>query len=131
MFFTKYKYDVFISHAVEDKLPIANELCKHLEESGLRVWYSGFDLQAGDSIEGTIRNDLPKSRYAVVVLSQHYLAKSWTMREFYMLQAQEKAGRKVILPVLYDVTADDLKNDLYMADKFAIPYTKGMDYVIS
>lgn len=131
MLFSKYKFDVFVSHAVEDKLPIANDLCKRLEESGLRVWYSSYDLQAGDSIDTTIRRDLSKSRHAVVILSPHYLVKQWTMREYYMLQAQEKAGRKVILPVLYDITADDLKNDLYMADKFAIPYLKGMDFVIS
>lgn len=128
--FSRYKYDVFISHAVEDKLPIANDLCKHLEKAGLRVWYSGADLQAGDSIHETIRIDLPKSRYAVVILSEHYLSKKWTMKEYYMLQAQEKAGRKVILPVLFDITAADLQDDVYMADKFAIPYAKGMDHVI-
>jgi hypothetical protein len=132
MLFSKYKYDVFISHAVEDKLPIANELCKRLEEAGLKVWYSGFDLLAGDSINDTIHKDLSRSRHAVVIFSQKYLAKNWTMQEYYLLRAQERAGRKVILPVLYDVTVEDMvKKDINMADKFAIPYAKGMDYMIS
>lgn len=128
--FSRYKYDVFISHAVEDKIPIANDICQRLEQAGLRVWYSGFDLRAGDSIHETIHDDLPKSRYAVVILSEHYLSKTWTMKEYYMLQAQEKAGRKVILPVLFDITADALRHDVYMADKFAIPFVKGPDHVI-
>lgn len=132
MRFTKYKYDVFISHAVEDKLPIANELCQRLEEAGLRVWYSGFELRPGDNIEETIRKGLRRCRYAVVIFSQKYLEKNWPMKEYYMSLAQEHEGRKVILPVLFDVTVDDLiRRDINMADKFCIPYSRGLDYVVS
>ena len=54
----KYDYDAFISHAVEDKIPIANELCAKLEAAGLKIWYSGKELGVGDSIEKTIQNGL-------------------------------------------------------------------------
>lgn len=131
MVFSKYTYDVFISHAVEDKIAIANDLCKRLEEAGLRIWYSGKELKVGDSIEASIRTNLSQSKYAVVIFSQHYLSKNWPMKEFYLLLSHEIAQRKVILPVLYEVTVDDLKQkDISMADKFAIPFSKGMDYVV-
>lgn len=131
MLFSKYEHDVFISHAVEDKLIIANELFERLEEAGLNIWYSGKGLRIGDSIESVIRKNLSKSRYAVVIFSQNYLSKNWTMKELYLLLGHEIAQRKVILPILLNVTVDDLKEkDISIADKFAIPIEKGVDYIV-
>lgn len=126
----KYEYDAFISHAVEDKIPIANDLCAKLEAAGLKIWYSGKELGVGDSIDKTIQNGLNRSRYGIVIFSPTYLAKNWTIREFYTLLAKEIEEHKVILPVLYNITLDDLKNkDLLMADRFAVNADKGMDFV--
>lgn len=127
----KYDYDAFISHAVEDKIPIANELCAKLERAGLRIWYSGKELGVGDSIEKTIGNGLHRSRYGIVILSPTYLSKNWTIREFYTLLAKEIEEHKVILPVLYNITLDDLKKkDLLMADRFAVNADLGIDHVV-
>ncbi len=127
----KYDYDAFISHAVEDKIPIANELCARLEQAGLRIWYSGKELGVGDSIEKTIENGLHRSRYGIVILSPTYLAKNWTIREFYTLLAKEIEEHKVILPVLYNITPDELKSrDLLMADRFAVNADRGLDHVV-
>ena len=127
----KYEYDAFISHAVEDKIPIANELCAKLERAGLKIWYSGKELGVGDSIEKTIERGLNRSRYGIVIFSPTYLAKNWTIREFYTLLAKEIEEQKVILPVLYNITLDELKNkDLVMADRFAVNSEKGIDFVV-
>jgi hypothetical protein len=128
----KYKYDVFISHAVEDKLPIANDLCARLEKAGLKVWYSGSELNAGDSITRTVREGLDKSRFGIVILSKNYIAKNWPLREFYHLLARESDGVKVILPVLHNITPAELAvEDLTMADLFAINADKGIDQVVT
>lgn len=127
----KYEYDAFISHAVEDKIPIANELCAKLERAGLKIWYSGKELGIGDSIEKTIEKGLHRSRYGIVIFSPTYLAKNWTIREFYTLLAKEIEEQKVILPVLYNISLDDLKNkDLLMADRFAVNADRGIDFVV-
>lgn len=127
----KYEYDAFISHAVEDKIPIANELCAKLEQAGLKIWYSGKELGVGDSIEKTIEKGLNRSRYGIVIFSPTYLAKNWTIREFYTLLAKEIKEQKVILPVLYNITLDELKNkDLLMADRFAVNSDRGIDFVV-
>lgn len=126
-----YEYDAFISHAVEDKIPLANELCSKLENAGLKIWYSGKELGVGDSIEKTIQKGLNRSRFGIVIFSPTYLAKNWTIREFYTLLSKEIEEHKVILPVLYNVTLDDLKNkDLLMADRFAVNADRGMDFVV-
>lgn len=131
MRFSKYEHDVFISHAVEDKLAIANELFQRLEEAGLNIWYSGKDLRIGDSIDAVIRRNLSRSKYAVVIFSHNYLAKSWTMKELYLLLGHEIAQRKIILPILLDVTVEDLKKkDITIADKFAISAERGLDFIV-
>jgi TIR domain len=127
-----YLYDAFISHAVEDKIPIANELFQKLEQAGLKIWYSGRELNAGDSIATTIHDGLNKSRFGIVIFSKNYISKTWTLREFFHLMAREKDGNKVILPILYEVTPKDLAlKDLTMADRFAIKADKGLDHVVS
>ncbi len=128
----KHKYDVFISHAVEDKIPVADELCSRLEKMDLHVWYSGRELTAGDDLEKTIVKGLAQSRYGVVVLSPIYLRKNWAMREFYMLLDKEMEYRKVIIPVLHNITVAELQEvNIIMAAKWAIPMTKGMDFVVA
>jgi hypothetical protein len=127
-----YLYDAFISHAVEDKIPIANELCQKLEKAGLKIWYSGRELNAGDSIATTIHDGLNQSRFGIVILSKNYISKNWPLREFYHLLARENEGKKVILPVLYNINPEDLAlKDLTMADRFAIKADKGIDHVVT
>ncbi len=129
---SKYEYDAFISHAVEDKIPIANELCTRLEAEGLTIWYSGKELNAGDSIANSIHEGLNKSRFGIVILSKNYIAKNWPLREFYLLLARESEGNKVILPVLFEITPQDLAlKDLTMADRFGIKADNGLDFVVS
>lgn len=126
-----YEYDAFISHAVEDKLAIANDLCRGLEDAGLKIWYSGIELNTGDSINKKILEGLHASRYGIVILSKNYLAKNWTMKELYILMSKERAEHKVILPILYDVTPDDLvAKDIDLADRFALRAEKGVDYLV-
>ena len=43
------KYDVFISHASEDKDAIVRPLATELEMLSVRVWYDEFSLKLGDS----------------------------------------------------------------------------------
>jgi hypothetical protein len=126
-----YLYDVFISHAVEDKIPFVTELCCRLKKEGLSIWYSGAELNSGDSISRAIDEGLDNSRYGIVVLSPNYLAKNWPLREFYLLLAREKNGEKVILPVLYNITPEELAlEDLTMADRMGIKASLGIDIVV-
>jgi hypothetical protein len=126
-----FEYDAFISHAVEDKIPIANALCARLEQAGLKIWYSGRELRVGDRLTQTIEEGLAKSRFGIVVLSPTYLAKMWTLREFYSLLSRENDGRKIILPVLYDITPSQLaQKDLTMAEMWSVKAEKGVDHVV-
>ena len=52
------EYDVFISHASEDKDSVALPLAAALENAGLSVWIDKFELTLGDSLR-----DIYRERY--------------------------------------------------------------------
>jgi hypothetical protein len=55
-------WDVFISHASEDKDTVARPLAKLLEDKGLRVWIDEQQLRIGDSLSRKINDGLAFSR---------------------------------------------------------------------
>ena len=119
------KYDIFISHASEDKDAIVRPLATILERLTMRVWYDEFSLQLGDSLTASIDKGLQESRYGLVVLSKAFLSKRWPEYEYRSLMTREIDGERVILPLWYDVTKEDVKNfSLYLADIKALPISR-------
>jgi len=124
-------WDIFISHAWEDKEDIARPLAEALTAAGLRVWYDEFELTVGDSLGRSIDRGLKDSRYGVVILSPHFFAKEWPQKELDELSAREIQSVKVILPVWHNVTYDDvLKFSPRLADRLAVRTDKGLAEVV-
>jgi hypothetical protein len=66
-----------------------------------------------------------------VILSHKYFSKSWTLKEFYALLARESRLDKVIIPVLHDITPEELAViDPGFADRFGLRMARGMEYVV-
>lgn len=94
----KNEYDVFISHATEDKESFANELYRILtEEYGFKVWYDAVAMKWGDSLRTQIDNGLKTSKFGIVILSKHYISKGWTKYELDGLFQREMSEGKTIL----------------------------------
>jgi hypothetical protein len=126
-----HNWDVFISHATEDKEDFVRPLAHGLTERGLKVWFDDFTLKVGDSLRRSIDRGLAGSRFGIVVISPHFLRKEWPQRELDGLVAREIDGRKVILPVWHNVTAEKIRNcSPTMADKVAVRSSDGLNRVI-
>lgn len=126
------RWDVFISHATEDKEEIAQKLAEALKKRGYEVWYDSFSLKLGDSLRESISRGLAESRFGVVILSKHFFSKHWTNQELNGLAAIEVGGEKVILPVWHGVThAEVVKYSPILADRKAINSEKGLDRVVA
>jgi hypothetical protein len=128
---TEFLYDVFISHAYEDKTAFANDLAVALKQKGLKVWYSGFELRLGDSIADNVNTALLNAKYGVVIISPAYLEKQWAMSELRALLAQEtSAGR--ILPLLHNLTVAAIKKQLpVIADRYSVSTKKSMQFIVN
>jgi hypothetical protein len=102
-------YDVFLSHASEDKMSFVLPLVDELERRGIIVWLDHQQLMLGDSLSEKIDEGLSEARFGVVVLSHAFFAKRWPRRELDGLVTRETTSdTKVILPVWHGVTAEDV-----------------------
>ena len=75
------EYDVFISHASEDKDAVARPLAEALRNNGLSVWYDEFELRIGDSLRRKIDKGIANSNFGVIVISRDFISKGWTNYE--------------------------------------------------
>jgi hypothetical protein len=118
---TSDEYDLFISHATEDKPGIVRALVEALQQRSVNVWYDEFELRIGDSLRRKIDQGLARSRFGLVVVSHAFFAKNWPQYELDGLVALEMAGRQRILPVWHEITKDEvLSYSASLADKVAL-----------
>lgn len=103
------QYDVFISHASEDKLDVVRPLASLLLQAGLSVWIDEAELVLGDSLRRKIEQGLVRSSFGVVVLSRAFFAKEWPQKELDALVAREEGQESVILPVWHHLSASDVR----------------------
>ena len=117
-----YAYDLFISHASEDKDAVVRPLVKCLRDLSLRVWYDESEIKVGDGIRPSIDYGLANSLFGVLVLSPNFISKQkWPAYEFDSLFIREIERGKVILPLWHKVTKDEVMQfNLKMADKLAL-----------
>jgi hypothetical protein len=105
------KWDAFISYAVEDQDSFVRNLAAMLTRLGLSVWYAETALQIGDSLSASINKGLADSRYGIVVISPHFMAKQWTNWELAgLVNRQNSEEQNVILPIWHGVTKSDVIN---------------------
>ena len=123
-------YDVFISHASEDKTEVALPLADYLERQGFRVWLDIFELTVGDSLRRSIDHGLSASKFGIVILSPAFLGKVWTNEELDGLVARQDGKHKVILPVWHHVSQEDiLRYSPMLAGKVGISTAEGLGHV--
>lgn len=113
-------FDVFISHASEDKEAIVRDLARALQDEELRVWYDEFELRIGDSLRRKIDHGLANSRVGLVVLSPAFVAKGWTNYELDGIVTRVMTGEQVLLPIWHNLTkAEVIAYSPSLADKVA------------
>lgn len=122
------KWDVFISHAHQDKT-IADPFVKKLKEMNVKVWYDKDVLRWGDSLMDSINKGLKNSFYGVVILSKTFFKKHWTKTELRaLLSLSNTSGERKILPLFYKITHEEIV-DKYpiLADIVGRSWDDGLD----
>ncbi|MCY1644079.1 DUF1883 domain-containing protein [Methylorubrum sp. SL192] len=113
-------FDVFISHASEDKSDVVRPLANALKQAGLSVWYDEFELRIGDSLRRKIDKGLASSRFGVVILSKAFFGRGWPEYELDGLVTRSNSGEQIILPVWHDVSKKEVIGySPSLADKLA------------
>lgn len=114
-------WDVFISHAFEDKPDFVKSLVQKLSAADVKVWYDETTLKMGDGLSKTLDNGLLNSNFGVVVISPFFIKKGYTEYELRSFINREVGFKKVILPIWHNITKKEVQNfSPFLADKFAL-----------
>ena len=104
------QYDVFISYANADKSGYVDDLYMVLRKLGISIFYDSDALSWGDEWKKVILDSTNTSEFAIIVISENFFDREWTERELHeFLKRQNENGQKIVLPLLHNITMDDLK----------------------
>lgn len=105
------EHDVFISHANKDKEDFVEHLYRSLNKLGVSIFYDIESLEWGDNWKERILNGTRKAEFAIIVISDNFFDREWTERELSeFLNRQDRNGQKLILPIIHNITIEELKN---------------------
>jgi Domain of unknown function (DUF1883)/TIR domain len=114
-------WDVFISHATEDKDIIARPLRDALTKLGVTVWLDETQMRIGHSLRRKIDDGIRSSRFGVVILSDSFFRKGWTNHELDGLVTRTVAGEQSLLPIWHNLTSSEvMAYSPSLADKVAM-----------
>jgi hypothetical protein len=105
-------YDVFVSHAWEDKESFVDGFVTEMQNLGIKVWYDKEKIGWGDSMRAKIDEGLKNSKFGIAVISPNYIApeKYWTKAELDGLFQLESINGKFLLPIWHNITKQQILN---------------------
>ena len=115
------KYDIFISHASEDKDDIAMPIFNACNLIGISAFLDVKYIKWGDSLTEKINHALGQSKFVLAILSDSSVDKTWPAKEINSALARELAGKQKILPLI--VGKPDLSSVSLLEDKLHIIWT--------
>lgn len=119
-----YKYDVFLSHASEDKETLVRDLRLALSSARISVWFDAEEMGAGDRLSSSIQEGIRTSRYGLAVITEAYIQKKnrWSGGELgAFLNAEYSSEKTRLLWVRFGVTQERVAEVFPMlADKIGI-----------
>jgi len=122
------RFDVFLSHAWEDKDAIARPLYEGLTAAGVSVWFDEAVLKLGDSLRRKIDDGLARCNFGIIIISPSFLNKEWPQRELDGLVALEvQSGKTKILPIWHEIDKETLlQRSPTLADRVAGKSSEGV-----
>lgn len=99
-------WDVFISHASEDKERVVRPLAEALAEYGVEVWYDNFTLKPGASLKLSLDAGIGGSEFGIIVISEKFVNKEWPMYEFEALRSRADDDAR-LLTLWHGMTRED------------------------
>lgn len=99
---------LFISHASEDKQPFVRNLAEALKSEDIDVWYDEYEIKPGMSIRESVDIGLASCDAGLIILSQNFFKKKWTIWELNGFIQKMLNGSAMLIPVLYNIKHENL-----------------------
>ncbi|KAL3739301.1 hypothetical protein ACJRO7_020673 [Eucalyptus globulus] len=104
-------YEVFLSFRGPDtRLTIADCLYNDMIRTGIHAFKDNKELRFGKEIESGLLQAINDSRIYILIFSKGYASSKWCLWELArIVELSRDNNEKMILPIFYDVDADDVK----------------------
>jgi hypothetical protein len=124
------KYDVFLSHASEDKNAFAQPLSQKLLALNLNVWFDKISIDPGESIHDSIIDGIKQSKITVLILSESFLKKNWTNFELGISDFIKNEQNQKIIPIYYNISSKDVADKMpFLGDIKGLDAGIGLDNI--
>lgn len=100
MVFGADNFDVFISHASEDKEAVARPIFEACTSLGLKVFLDEAHIGWGQSFTEKINSALGSARTVLAIVSPNAIAKEWPIVEINTALSLEVSGQKKVVPLI-------------------------------
>lgn len=121
----KNKYSVFVSHCSKDKIDYVDDLVEEIKRLGITVFYDTDVISWGDNLKEKIDMGLKTCKLAVIVISPNYFGREWTEYEIHkLLERQNEEKRKLIMPILYNTSKEELVKHYPALKDISFKYSK-------
>jgi RNA-directed DNA polymerase len=100
MVFGADDFDVFISHASEDKEDVARPIYEACAKLGLKVFLDEAHIGWGQSFTEKINSALGSARTVLAIISPEAVAKEWPIVEVNTALSLEVSGHKKVVPLI-------------------------------
>jgi len=100
MVFGADDFEIFISHAREDKALIARPIYEACARAGLKAFLDEEHIDWGESFTKKINTALGAARTVVAIVSSNSVDKEWPLLEVNTALALEVSGQKRVVPVM-------------------------------
>jgi RNA-directed DNA polymerase len=100
MVFGADDYEIFLSHASEDKAEIARPIFEACTKAGLKVFLDEDHIGWGENFTKKINTALGAARTVLIVVSSNSVSKDWPLAEINTALAFEVEGKKRVIAVV-------------------------------
>ncbi len=100
MIFGADDYEIFISHASEDKADIARPIFEACQRAALKAFLDEKHIGWGDTFTNKINTALGASRTVLAVITSNSVTKEWPLLEINTALALEVSGSKRVIPLV-------------------------------
>ncbi len=100
MVFGAADFEIFISHASEDKAEIARPIFAACEKLGLKAFLDEEHIAWGQSFTKKINTALGSARTILIIVSSSSVSKEWPLAEINTALGLEVSGQKTVLTVM-------------------------------
>ncbi|KAM7470219.1 hypothetical protein LguiA_008402 [Lonicera macranthoides] len=104
-------YDVFLSFRGKDvRRNFLDHLYEALVQAGFGTFRDNNEIERGESLMPELDKAIKESRISIIVFSKNYATSPWCLDELVMILKCRSTSRHEVLPVFYDVSPSEIRN---------------------